>query len=93
MVLFASYWYVFLLYGILWCLLVFDVFFAFMVLFYTCCTLWYFKVLFGPLWRVMVFFGILSSPREARAFHELRRYHTRPLQLNWGPEKVHFRKT
>ena len=35
----------------------------------------------------------LSSPREARAFHELRRYHTRPLRLNWGPENVHFRKT
>ena len=35
----------------------------------------------------------LSSPREARAFNELRRYHTRPLQLNWGPENVHFRKT
>ena len=28
-----------------------------------------------------------------QAFHELRRYHTRPLQLNWGPENVHFRKT
>ena len=34
----------------------------------------------------------LSSPREARAFHELRRYHTRPLQLNWGPENVHLEK-
>ena len=32
----------------------------------------------------------LSSPRGARAFHELRRYHTRPLRLNWGPENVHF---
>ena len=29
----------------------------------------------------------------ARAFNELRRYHTRPLQLDWGPENVHFRKT
>ena len=36
---------------------------------------------------------MLSSPREARAFHELRRYHTRPLRLNWGPKNVHFRKT
>ena len=35
----------------------------------------------------------LSSPRGARAFHELRRYHTRPLRLNWGPENVHFGKT
>ena len=35
----------------------------------------------------------LSSPRGAGAFHELRRYDTRPLQLNWGPENVHFRKT
>merc|ERR1712127_1057863 len=35
----------------------------------------------------------LLSPREARAFHELRRYHTRSLRLNWGPENVHFRKT
>ena len=36
---------------------------------------------------------MLSSPRGARAFHELRRYHTRPLQLNWGPENVNFGKT
>ena len=35
----------------------------------------------------------LSSPREARAFHELRRYHTRPLRFNWGPKNVHFGKT
>ena len=35
----------------------------------------------------------LSSPRGARNFHELRRYHTRPLRLNWGPENVHFGKT
>ena len=35
----------------------------------------------------------LSSPRGARAFDELRRYHTRPLWLNWGPESVHFGKT
>ena len=26
-------------------------------------------------------------------FHELRRYHTRPLRLNWGPENVHFGET
>ena len=36
---------------------------------------------------------MLSSPRGARAFDELRRYHTRPLRLNWGPENVHFGKT
>ena len=36
---------------------------------------------------------VLSSPREARAFHELKRYHTRLLRLNWGPENVHFKKT
>ena len=24
---------------------------------------------------------LLSSPREARAFHELRKYYTRPLRL------------
>ena len=36
---------------------------------------------------------LLSSPRGALAFHELRRYHTRPLRLNWGPENVHFGKT
>ena len=35
----------------------------------------------------------LSSLRGVRAFHELRRYHTRPLRLNWGPENVHFGKT
>ena len=34
----------------------------------------------------------LSSPRFARAFHELRRYHTTPLRLHWGPENVPFRK-
>ena len=35
----------------------------------------------------------LSSPRGAPAFHKLRRYHTRPLPLNWGPENVLFGKT
>ena len=35
----------------------------------------------------------LSSPRGAWAFDEIRRYHTRPLRLNWGPENVHFGKT
>ena len=35
----------------------------------------------------------LSRPRGAWAFHEFRRYHTRPLRLKWGPENVHFRKT
>ena len=35
----------------------------------------------------------LSSPRGAWAFDELRRYHTRPLRINWGPENVNFRKT
>ena len=34
----------------------------------------------------------LSSPREARAFDELRRYHTRPLRLKWALENVHFGK-
>ena len=28
-----------------------------------------------------------------QAFHELRRYHTRPIRLNWGPKNVHFGKT
>ena len=27
-----------------------------------------------------------------KPFHELRRYYTRPLRLNWGPENVHFGK-
>ena len=35
---------------------------------------------------------ILSRPHGAWAFHELRRYHNRPLRLNWGPENVHFGK-
>ena len=30
---------------------------------------------------------------EARAFDELRRYHTRPSQFNWGPRNVNFGKT
>ena len=29
---------------------------------------------------------------RAAAFHELRRYHTRPLRLSWSPENVHFGK-
>ena len=32
-------------------------------------------------------------PRGEWAFDELRRYHTRTLQLNWGPKNVHFGKT
>ena len=34
----------------------------------------------------------LSSPRGAWAFDVLKRYHTRPLQFNWGPKNVHFGK-
>ena len=30
--------------------------------------------------------GCLSSPRGMWAFDELRRCHTRPLRLNWGPK-------
>ena len=36
---------------------------------------------------------MLSSPHGAWAFYELRKYHTRPLRLNWGPKNVHFGKT
>ena len=35
----------------------------------------------------------LSSPREARAFKELKRYHTRPNRFNGSPKKVYFGKT
>ena len=35
----------------------------------------------------------LSSPRRTLAFHELGRYHTRPLGLNWGPKNVYLGKT
>ena len=42
--------------------------------------------------NISAFFITLSSPRGARAFHELRRYHTMPLRLNWGPKNVHFGK-
>ena len=35
----------------------------------------------------------LSSRCEARAFNELRRYHTRHSWFNWGPKNVHFGKT
>ena len=35
-------------------------------------------------WRI---FFIKPAP----AFHKLRRYHTRPLRLNWGPKNVHFK--
>ena len=41
---------------------------------------------------IIVHIPMLSSPRVSRAFHKLRRYHTRPLRLNWGPENVHFEK-
>ena len=34
-----------------------------------------------------------KSAGARRAFDELRKYHTRPLRLNWGPENVHFGKT
>ena len=36
---------------------------------------------------------VLSSLRGAWAFDEIRRYHTRPLRFNWGPENVHFGET
>ena len=32
----------------------------------------------------------LSSPRGAWAFDELRTFHTRPSQFNWGPKNLHF---
>ena len=38
-------------------------------------------------------FNLAGRPRRAWAFDELRRYHTRPLRLNKGPENVHFGKT
>ena len=31
--------------------------------------------------------------KKLPSYHELRRYHTRPLRLNWGPKNVHFGKT
>ena len=40
----------------------------------------------------MIYQARAKRVRGARAFHELRRYHTRPLRLNWGPENVHFGK-
>ena len=33
-----------------------------------------------------------SFCKTCQLFHELRRYHTRPLQLNCGPVNVHFGK-
>ena len=38
----------------------------------------------------MLDFYFLSSTREARAFHKLRRYYTRPLRLDWGPKNGRF---
>ena len=43
------------------------------------------------IWLFFLFY--FSSPRKARAFNELRRYHTRPRWFNCGPENVHFGKT
>ena len=40
----------------------------------------FFKFLYGE-----VLLETLSSRREAWAFNELGRYHTRPSQFNWGP--------
>ena len=34
-----------------------------------------------------------SSNQGRAGFDELKRYHTRPLRFNWGPENVHFGKT
>ena len=36
---------------------------------------------------------MLSSPSGVWGFDELRKYHTRPLRLNWGPKNVHFGNT
>ena len=36
---------------------------------------------------------LYQARAERRLFTELRRYHTMPLRLNWGPVNVHFRKT
>ena len=44
------------------------------------------------LWSVKSFKLKLSSPRGAWAFHELRRYHIRPIRFNWGLKSVHFGK-
>ena len=48
----------------------------------------FFKFLYGE-----VLLETLSSRREAWAFNELGRYHTRPSQFNWGPENGYFGKT
>ena len=37
--------------------------------------------------------GVAGTFYQARANYELRRYHTRPLRINWGPENVHYGKT
>ena len=50
--------------------------------------LWQCQNYFFCLYLYISFLGseCVSSPREARAFHELRRNHTRPLWLNWDPK-------
>ena len=47
-------------------------------------------VIFKKTWKF--FIKPAGRLRGAQPFDELRRYHTRPLQLNWGPENVHFGK-
>ena len=44
-------------------------------------------------WSLLPLVQKSSSPHEARAFKELRRYHTRPSQFNWGPKNVDFGET
>ena len=54
-------------------------------------------VIFGtfnePNWLILMYKNYQGSPCRAWAFDELGRYHTRPLQLNWGPKNVYFVKT
>ena len=48
--------------------------------------------IFQKCYGLLLISVLLSSPHEAQAFDEIRRYHTRPLRTNWGPENVHFGK-
>ena len=49
-----------------------------------------FVCFFFPPFPYCFLWSTKSSPRGALAFHESRRFHTRPLRLYWGPENVHL---
>ena len=55
------------------------------------CVFWHTYTTFFMVSRLREAQATEGRPSEARTFNELRRYHTRPSQLNWGPKNVQKR--